>query len=202
MLLALTCIEFYNFHAHRIASIGLVFSFFIIFFLRYLCYMRQTPYSLLLLFRCNSLIVFLCLLFALHCYRFSTFAFFSCFAFFALHRYCFSRFSGCSFAGCILWLSFTTYYVQRVLFALRNIVFLLYFHFDLIRWHRKKPCLLDVSLSFSSRKVYFLIDFIWSHLCASLDSEIGRCHQSQTWRYLGATVSGRSFPNRQVCITT
>ena len=44
------------------------------------------------------------------------------------------------------------------------------------------------------RKIYFLTDFIKTHLCASLDGGIGKCHQSQTWRYQGATVTGET-PN-------
>ena len=42
------------------------------------------------------------------------------------------------------------------------------------------------------RKIYFFTDFIKTHLCASLDGGIGKCHQSQTWRYQGATVSDYS----------
>ena len=36
--------------------------------------------------------------------------------------------------------------------------------------------------------IYFLTDIIGSHLGASLESEIGKCHQSQTWLYQGAAV--------------
>ena len=42
------------------------------------------------------------------------------------------------------------------------------------------------------RKSHFLIDFIRSHLCALLDSGIGKRHRSQTWRYQGATVETES----------
>ena len=38
------------------------------------------------------------------------------------------------------------------------------------------------------KKIYFSTDFIKTHLCASLGGGIGMCHQSQTWRYQGATV--------------
>ena len=38
------------------------------------------------------------------------------------------------------------------------------------------------------RKICFFTNFIRTHLCASLDDGIGKCHQSQTWRYQGATV--------------
>ena len=38
------------------------------------------------------------------------------------------------------------------------------------------------------RKIYFLTDFIITHVCASPYDGIGKCHQSQTWRYQGATV--------------
>ena len=38
------------------------------------------------------------------------------------------------------------------------------------------------------RKIYFLTDFIKTYLCALLDGGIGKCNQSQTWRYQGATV--------------
>ena len=44
------------------------------------------------------------------------------------------------------------------------------------------------------RKIYFLTDFIKTHLCASPDGGIGKCHRSQTWRYQGVTVS--HFPAR------
>ena len=37
-------------------------------------------------------------------------------------------------------------------------------------------------------KIYFLTDFIRTLLCTLLDSGIGKCHQSQTWRYQEATV--------------
>ena len=43
------------------------------------------------------------------------------------------------------------------------------------------------------RKIYFLTDFIKTHLSASLDDGIGKCHQSQTWRYQGATVGSFQF---------
>ena len=38
------------------------------------------------------------------------------------------------------------------------------------------------------KKIDFLTNFIRTHLCASLDSGIESCHQSQTWQYQGATV--------------
>ena len=38
------------------------------------------------------------------------------------------------------------------------------------------------------RKIYFFSDFIRTYLCASLDSGIWRCHQSQTWRHQGAAL--------------
>ena len=48
----------------------------------------------------------------------------------------------------------------------------------------------------------FFTDFIRTHLCASLDGGVGKCHQSQTWRYQGATAlcvrmgSGRVWMDR------
>ena len=41
------------------------------------------------------------------------------------------------------------------------------------------------------RNIYVLTDWIRTPFCASLNSGIGNGHQSQTWRYQGATVAGR-----------
>ena len=54
---------------------------------------------------------------------------------------------------------------------------------------------------FAPRKIYFLADFIRTHLCASLDSGIGKCHRRQTWRYQGATVPPLRSPDSNVDLT-